>query len=258
MNYIISAVTDIGITKKTNQDSFLGRIYDTSMGKVAFGIMCDGMGGLSNGELASATVVSGYQQWVENRLPELLSNGSLSDEVVSSDWIQIATTCNETIKQYGRKIGSNLGTTLCAILLVGNRYYIINVGDSRAYLLNNSVNVLTKDQTVVAREVELGKLTPEQAAVDPRRSVLLQCIGASDVVYPDMFFGNVEPNSVFFLCTDGFRHEISTEEIYACLNPNVLTGTDVMQNNITYLIEACKQRDEHDNISVLLIKTVNG
>ncbi|MCQ2533166.1 MAG: serine/threonine-protein phosphatase [Clostridia bacterium] len=257
MNYIISALTDIGITKKTNQDSYLGQVYDTSVGKVAFGIMCDGMGGLTNGELASATVVAEFEKWVKNKLPVLLANNSLSDEIISAEWIQIATNCNETIKQYGRRIGSNLGTTLCAILLVGNRYYIINVGDSRAYLLNNTLNVLTKDQTVVAREVELGKLTLEQAAVDPRRSVLLQCIGASDVIYPDMFFGTVEPNSVFFLCTDGFRHEITPEEIYSYLNPNVITGTDVIQNNISCLIEACKQRDEHDNISVLLIKTIN-
>ena len=72
------------------------------------------------------------------------------------------------------------------MLLTQTRYYIMNVGDSRAYELTDGLKQLTNDQTFVAREVALGNMTPEQALVDERRNVLLQCVGASDEVYPDM------------------------------------------------------------------------
>ena len=99
-----------------------------------------------------------------------------------------------------------MGTTVTAMILTGGYYYIVNVGDSRAYEICSNLQVLTRDQTVVAREVEQGLLTLEQAETDPRRSVLLQCIGASDVVYPDFFLGEVKKDAVYMLCSDGFRH----------------------------------------------------
>lgn len=94
-------------------------------------------------------------------------------------------------KELRKKCGlaSGLGTTVTAILLTKNRYYIINVGDTRAYEISDNVTVMTRDHSVVAREIEQGIITPEQAKNDVRRSVLLQCIGASEEVYPDMFLG---------------------------------------------------------------------
>lgn len=131
----------------------------------------------------------------------------------------------------------------------------MNVGDTRAYEIGDTVTVLTKDQTVVAREVELGHLTPEEAEKDSRRSVLLQCIGASDEVYPDMFFGDTKLNAVYMLCSDGFRHEITENEIYQYLNPNVMVDADGMKRNMDSLIDLNKQRQERDNISAVSIRT---
>lgn len=254
MNYIISACTDIGNTKNTNQDSFGAKILSTKQGKMVFAVLCDGMGGLSKGEVASATVVNAFSQWAEIRLPELCEN-EITDSDIRNDWVQIVTDFNEKIKSYGKKSGISLGTTVTAILITDRRYYIINVGDTRAYEIFDSVKILTKDQTVVAREVELGNITEEEAKTDPRRSVLLQCIGASDVVYPDMFFGDTAQNAVYMLCSDGFRHEISEQEIYQYLHPDVMLNSDGMKLNMDKLIEINKQRQECDNITVLSIRT---
>lgn len=76
------------------------------------------------------------------------------------------------IKQYGAGQGVNLGTTVVALLVTDMRYYLMNVGDSRAYLVNDKLIQLTKDQTFVGREIELGHMTIEQAKTDPRRNVL--------------------------------------------------------------------------------------
>ena len=256
MNFIIAAATDIGLVKSTNQDSFNARVYSTRIGKVAFAVLCDGMGGLSKGEVASATLVHAFCAWADQKLPLLCEKG-ITDSEIKSDWTGVINECNTKIKVYGKKCGlpNGLGTTVTALLLTDSRYYILNVGDSRAYEITDKVQVLTKDQTVVAREVELGLLTPEAAKTDPRRSVLLQCVGVLDEVYPDMFFGETKLNATYMLCSDGFRHEISNEEIYHFLNPNVMVIADGMKQNMESLIEINKQRQERDNISVVTIRT---
>jgi len=254
VNFIVSATTDIGLTKKTNQDSYNTRVFDTKQGKIAFGILCDGMGGLAKGEVASASLVRAFCKWTETRLPVLCEN-EIQDADIRREWTEIAVNYNEKIKSYGKQCGISMGTTLTAIMLTEKRYYIINVGDTRAYEIAEGVKVLTKDQTLVAREVELGNLTPEEALTDSRRSVLLQCVGASEDVYPDMFFGDTKLNAVYMLCSDGFRHEISEEEIHQFLNPNVMLDADGMKQNMDSLIEINKQRKERDNISVVSIRT---
>lgn len=254
VNFIVSAVTDIGNTKATNQDSYSVRVFSTNVGKVVFAVLCDGMGGLAKGEVASSSLVKAFCKWSETRLPVLCETG-ITDAAIRTEWTNIAVEYNHKIKIHGKKCGTSMGTTVTALLLTEQRYYIVNVGDTRAYEIGTGIRVLTKDQTVVAREVELGNLTLEQAKVDPRRSVLLQCIGASDEVYPDLFFGDTQLNAVYMLCSDGFRHEITEGEIYNYLNPNVMLDADGMQNNMKVLVDLNKQRQERDNISVISIRT---
>ena len=254
MNFILSADTDIGTTKNTNQDSFCAQVLETPMGKMVFAVLCDGMGGLEKGELASATVVHAYKNWAGSRLSDLCASG-FSDADIRQDWVNIALECNEKIKLYGSRSGVSLGTTVTVVLLTEKRYYILNVGDTRAYEISDAVHILTHDQTVVAHEIELGHITPEEAETDSRRSVLLQCVGASDAVYPDMFFGDVQQNAVYMLCTDGFRHEISADEMYQYLNAGQMLNAEGMQSNIRALINLDMQRQERDNITAIAIRT---
>lgn len=254
MNFIISATTDIGLTKNTNQDSYNVRVFSTNQGKITLAVLCDGMGGLAKGEVASVSLVNAFCKWADSRLPVLCQN-EITDSDIRTEWVALVTDYNEKIKAYGRSCGISIGTTVTAMLLTEKRYYILNVGDTRAYEITDTVTVLTKDQTIVAREVELGTLTEEEAKCDSRRSVLLQCIGASDEVYPDMFFGDTKLNAVYMLCSDGFRHEITEQEIYQYLNPNVMLDADGMKQNMDALIEVNKQRQERDNISVVSVRT---
>lgn len=254
MNFIISANTDVGIAKNTNQDSLSVMVINTPQGRMAFSILCDGMGGLEMGEVASAAVINAFRRWVYEELP-ILCNAPLQDVTIRTQWEKIILEQNQAIKAYGARQGVRMGTTVVVALLTQTRYYILNVGDSRAYELTSGLRQITADQTFVAREIALGHMTPEEAKVDPRRNVLLQCVGASENVYPDMFFGDVQPNAVYMLCSDGFRHEITPEEIYEKLQPGVLYDDATMQRNTLSLIELNKQRCERDNISVALVRT---
>lgn len=254
MNFIVSANTDVGTTKSTNQDSLSVMVLNTPQGRMAFAILCDGMGGLEKGEVASASVIGAFRNWVCSQLPSL-TEAPLEDVVIRNQWEQIIGEQNRIIKAYGARNGVRLGTTVVVMLLTQNRYYILNVGDSRAYELTNGVRQITSDQTVVAHEVAMGVLTPEQAERDPRRNVLLQCVGASDDVFPEMFFGETQKDAIYLLCSDGFRHEITADEIYEKLQPGVLFNDYTMQQNSISLIELNKQRQERDNISVVLVRT---
>ncbi len=254
MDFLVSANTDIGITKSTNQDSLTVKIIDTTIGRMTFAVLCDGMGGLAKGEVASATLIKAFSKWAETQLPDVCMNG-ISDEIIREQWSSIVQQENEKIMNYGRIHNINLGTTVVVMLITQNRYYILNVGDSRAYEIKENVKQITEDQTLIQREISQGRLTEEEAKVDPRRSVLLQCIGASEVVSPAMYYGEVKLNATYMLCSDGFRHEITKEEIYEALNPEVLTDINIMDNNTKYLIEADKERQEKDNISVVLVRT---
>ena len=148
-----------------------------------------------------------------------------------------------------------LGTTATVLLLTEGRYYVANVGDSRAYELQMQVTQITRDQSVVAREIEMGLLAPEQAETDPRRSVLLQCIGASETVYPDFFFGTPLNHAVYLLCSDGFRHKITPAELLAYLEPYRMNSPENMRQNEQALIRMVKERNERDNITVATIRT---
>lgn len=256
MNYEIAAQTDVGTVKNTNQDSLMIKRISTNLGNMVFAVLCDGMGGLAKGELASATVIRAFDKWVNEDLQMICENGPrvIEDSVIRAQWESIVANQNQKIKQYGAGQGVNLGTTVVALLVTDQRYYLMNVGDSRAYMLNENLVQLTKDQTFVGREIELGNMTVEQAKTDPRRNVLLQCVGASEIVYPDMFFGSVNSGTEFLLCSDGFRHEITPEEIYEAVRPDLMVSKDVMNSKLRYLITLNMQRNERDNITAALIK----
>ena len=182
MKYKAAYYTDVGIKKKNNQDSLAIKIAETPKGSAVFAIICDGMGGLAKGELASKEVICAYCDWFEKDFPELVLSGTFNASILKQQWDMIAINENEKLKAYGEAQGIMIGTTLSAMLMYGEHYYIIHVGDSRVYELTTEVTQLTKDQTLVAREVAAGRLTPEQAEKDSRRSILLQCIGASPVI----------------------------------------------------------------------------
>ncbi len=253
MRFLTAVHTDIGIKKKTNQDSALIMEAKSDKGNVLLTVICDGMGGLAKGEVASSTVIQAFSDWFENDLAKILALDDPKNAIFDS-WEKIALECNRKISKYARSNGISMGTTLNAMLFVANKYYIINIGDTRSYCIYDALYQLTKDQTFVQREMDMGRMTVEEARVSPQRNVLLQCVGASDFIQPDFFCGEFAQGQVFMQCSDGFRHIITADEIYQCFNPQVLVGEQAMVDNAVYLTELNKYRREQDNITVILVK----
>ncbi|MGN0518584.1 MAG: PP2C family protein-serine/threonine phosphatase [Acutalibacteraceae bacterium] len=251
MRFSAIADTDVGISKDINQDSIVVKHALYGDTEVLMAIICDGMGGLSNGELASATVIRMFSKWFDKSISQELK--SVDMEVICGKWLHMIRTVNLKILEYGKKIKSSLGTTFSGILIVNDQYLIEHVGDSRIYHIDKKVKQLTTDQTYVAREVRRGNMTPEQAKTDKRRNLLLQCIGAVDNVEPEIAIGKIK-NGIYMLCSDGLRHEISEDEMYKALMPDNLKDKNVMRKSARSLIDLVKSRQEKDNISIVLIK----
>jgi PPM family protein phosphatase len=257
MAFQVAYHTDIGIKKKTNQDGLLLKTAKTPEGEIGLFIICDGMGGLSHGELASATVIRGMSDWFDNDLPELLESG-IAETDIPGKLEERVRELNKKILDYGEVSNIKLGTTITALLILHKQYYIVQIGDSRAYSINHKLVKLTEDQTLVERELQRGNISAEQARIDPRRNVLLQCVGATKNINVVITSGEVESGTMYMLCTDGFYHEISDEEMLANLNPHHFTKEKSMKDKLVELVELAKQRQETDNISILLAKRDMG
>lgn len=240
--------------KNTNQDSLLvlKAIYKNS--EIVFSVLCDGMGGLAKGEVASASVIDAYSKWFQNDFIEMLRKGLDKDEIFGV-WEKIASEMNAKISAYGEKNGISLGTTLVMMLMCDEKYYIMNIGDSRVYRYTDATYILTKDHTLVQREIDMGRMTEEEAKNHPKRNVLLQCIGASPFIQPDFFYGDIKSEEVYLLCSDGFRHIITEQEMFEQFDPKRHQNEEMLNKSAVYLTDLNKYRNEKDNISVIVVRT---
>ena len=252
MEYVSSICSDIGIRKKMNQDAALVCQARTEKGNILFAVVCDGMGGLEKGELASSTVVDWMSDWFQNRFPHILYH-NFGGESLKNSWIREIAELNKMIYAYGKRQNIRLGTTLTMLLLVEDNYYICNVGDSRIYYLENQIQLLTHDQSYVQWEVDMGRMTRQEALKSKRKNILLQCIGAGIAVEPDFYKGTYGSNTSFVLCSDGFWNGTAKEEMWSMLRPDKLKGQKDMEKKIQKLVEVVKDRKEEDNITVTLI-----
>lgn len=253
MNYAAGSVSDVGIRRKNNQDSFCYELAEYQGEKLAFLLICDGMGGYSQGEIASAEVVTTFDEWFLNRMPVLLKNG-FSAENLREEWFSLVEQEHTRISAYAAANHLRMGTTLTAALFLAEQYYLVHVGDCRLYeIRRESVRQLTHDHTVVQREIDRGNLAPEDAELDSRQNILLQCLGAGQDVVPDFVVGTIRPGASYLMCSDGFRHKISTDEIRRMFQPGNNPDRKEIVRNLTAAIEMVKARGETDNITAGLL-----
>jgi len=162
-------------------------------------------------------------------------------------------TSNKKILQYGANEKISLGTTLTAALFTESEYFIVNIGDTRAYEIGAKLKQLTHDHSFVQQEVDCGRMSPEEARISKRKNVLTRCIGAKEDVVPDFFFGKIKKNATYVLCSDGFRHKISEPEMLSYFDSGKHSSSEDLKNTEISLIELNKKRQETDNISVVTI-----
>ncbi len=257
--YQTSTHTDIGTKKSVNQDSLLlKQATSKKVGSICFACLCDGMGGLSSGEIASAAFVHRMDEWFKVELPMLFQRDDFTEQLedekktenvylrqTENAWNNIVQEMNERLKKYGVDNDIRLGTTVVVIMIIDDDYIAMNVGDSRAYMINDDgVGLITHDHSYIQEQIDLGRMTYEEAANSDKKSVLLQCIGASEEVVPSFYYGKCGKHDKYLLCSDGLWRKLEPQEIAEFVKK---------KNGLVAMTDMVKERGETDNISSLLI-----
>lgn len=252
MEYFYSCHTDIGTVREVNEDSLVIKSMNLGGEKVFLGAVCDGVGGLDKGELASRRTADMVSEWFDYEIPQILGRGR-DLEVLSNRFKKVITDINGEIYRQGQKDSGLRGTTLTMFLLWNYQFVTGHVGDSRAYEIRDKVRLLTHDHTWVAREMELGHMTAEEARQDKRQNVILRCIGAEHSIQPEITTGLVHKKTTFILCSDGFWHNILPEEMVWYFSPMAANGEAALQQSLYQSVELVKKRGEKDNITAIAI-----
>lgn len=257
MPYISNISYDKGIVKEVNQDALGLRIIPSFIGDIVFAILCDGMGGISEGEVASSTVVKDFLAWFDDEIFTLIQSG-VNNRLIEDVWRAKLAQLNERLYKYGRDNKVKVGTTASIYLGIGSQYYILNIGDSRVYEIGHEPRLLTKDHTYINREIEAGRMTIEEAEVHPKKHMLTECIGVTESFNYHFYQGMIKENHYYLLCSDGFRNKMSAEDMATHLFRDSIRNSAHIKNVLERLTNDCKNKGERDNISsIAFMKTDN-
>lgn len=255
----IAGRTDVGLIREHNEDSFL--VGDLSTGTVvnendsplvkvdavpSVMMVADGVGGAASGEIASSMATKIAYDYLRERW----QRGGLKGTVIVADALQQALfAANKAIHAHAvaNRSHHGMGTTATLALTVNGMIYFAQVGDSRAYIVRNGVaKQMTKDQSLVQRMVDAGKMTQEQAEKSEHRNIILQALGPEEAVVPELTRDRLIDGDIVVLCSDGLSNQVSSAEIV-----KMASEIPTVEGVCTALIERALETGAPDNVTVV-------
>jgi protein phosphatase len=227
---VTGAATDVGRVREGNEDAYL---VDDAMGLVA---VADGMGGHRGGEVASATALEALRAAITSGRP-------LRESIEDANQAVFAKSLTDSNLR-------GMGTTLTAgTLVAGGTLLLGHVGDSRAYLLHDGeLRQVTEDHSLVEELVREGRLTADEAAVHPQRSIITRALGLDPSVEVDVYPVELAPGDRLLICSDGLSGMVQPDEMAATLRREDDPGRAAAQ-----LVDAANQAGGEDNITVVVV-----
>lgn len=208
---ILFGLTDIGAVRQDNQDSYAIRELDEQL---AVAVVCDGMGGAQAGNVASAVAVESFTAAVEECCTQQAPGGLDGGQVVR----QASQKANQVVYELSKSATEyrGMGTTLVGALLLPQQIYLVNIGDSRGYVIRNgAILQITQDHSLVQELVARGELTQEQARVHPKKNLITRALGVDPQVREDVFRVEVQPGDRLLLCSDGLSNVLTDQQLLA-------------------------------------------
>lgn len=236
-------ITDRGSVRKENQDAYEASMLDQN---IALGIVCDGMGGALAGNVASQMALSTFCDCLRQEYEE----GDRSDP--QGALMRAADQANDVV--YQRSLTDEncrgMGTTVVAALACEDHVYVINVGDSRCYLADEtSITQVTRDHSLVEDLVARGDITPEEARCHPRKNLITRALGVDRRVHPDVYHLERKQESFLLLCSDGLSNVVTDPELLY----EIIHGGDPA-SCCQRLLDIALNRGAPDNVTAVLMQ----
>lgn len=254
----IAACTDKGAKRSVNQDACCVQVAQTAFGEIVMAIVCDGVGGLAAGELASATVTYRFAKWFRDEFPALLAgmnpSAPLDFDVIQTVWGVLLRSLNEIIQTHGRLHAAMLGTTFSGILICGGSYLVGHVGDCRVYQLGpRGQKQITEDQTLLAKKLASGEVTSQDARSFKQGHIILQSVGTEALLKPVFYKGTCAQTDLFVLCCDGAYRKAEDEGIYNFFAGIDYTNEEALQKACQNILKYDLEHGEKDNLTVVCV-----
>jgi PPM family protein phosphatase len=243
-----SQLSDIGRVRRNNEDfvdCFLPHSASLLTSHGCMAVLADGVGGAAAGEIAS-------EYAVKCALHEYYRSNSGSP---GRRLRRAVEAVNAAIFAHNaqRRDHRDMATTLVAAVIRGARVFVANVGDSRAYLVDDSAIVqITRDHSLVAEMIDEGSITKEQALIHPYRNVILRSLGPHASVRIDVFCRRIKPRQTLLLCSDGLTRQVKDAEIAEIVTTNTVVEAGKQ------LVQLANDRGGGDNTSVSITRILES
>ena len=244
-------MTDIGMYRSENQDYFKTAKAPDGM---LLAVVCDGMGGAAGGSTASRMAGDEFCKCAAAILQEKFRR---KEELSDGDirWILSTAAYRANLKVYTAASSDRelfgMGTTLTGALIREDWFWVVNVGDSRAYQFRrNRGKLITHDHSYVQMLVDQGRITEEEAQSHPQKNIITRAIGTKPTVESDIFSGPLEPGDSMLLATDGLTNLLSIEELI-----EVISEQKMLRHTVNELVGGANAKGGDDNITAVLIQT---
>lgn len=234
------ALTDVGQRRKINQDCVYASVVPVGNLPNLF-IVADGMGGHKAGDFASRFAV--------NAVRESIGASQETNPIkLIRDAIELANRgiLRESDEHEEMR---GMGTTIVVTTIIDRYAYTANVGDSRLYLLGDTLKQITKDHSLVEEMVRLGEITEAEARNHPDKNIITRAVGATPNVDIDFFDYKVEPGGMILMCSDGLSNMVEDEDIR-----RILRRTISIEDKARVLVETANENGGKDNIAVILVE----
>ena len=236
-------LTDKGCVRKMNQDAYEIRQLDRN---TLLCVVCDGMGGAKSGNIASSLAVDVFSQEIQRTWTPNME-WDKADQIMKSAVKLANFTVYDQARQFEEFDG--MGTTLVAAFIRGRQVSFVNVGDSRAYIINQKgIIQVTRDHSVVQLMVDRGELTSEMAKNYPGKNLITRAVGTESMVSCDVFRRELSKGDYLLLCSDGLSNMMDDQEILF----EVVHGVN-KERCFKRLLDIAMSRGCPDNVTCVLV-----
>lgn len=233
MSYIYGSFSLKGERRK-NEDRILIRSAKIGSTDICLGVVCDGVGGLRKGEIASGSAVKFMSDWFERMA--LKASCETDYDYIKKSMIKNIHKANVKIARYGEKNNFRCATTISAFILYNEKYFAANVGDSRIYIYSNGLHQLTTDDSA-------------------GNGVLTQSLGSKAEITVNTDEGVLRDKQSLFICTDGFYADMDSESVCRAI---CRATNATAQYEMQRLVHKSALKDAHDNITAGFVRYENN